>query len=59
MLDCWRRYRGSPETVERGLARLIETVKPDEIIIPSHMYAQKDRLRSFELIAGVRKVVGY
>jgi len=46
---------GSPETVERGLARLIETVKPDEIIIPSHMYAQKDRLRSFELIAGVRE----
>jgi hypothetical protein len=41
--------------VERGLARLIETVKPDEIIIPSHMYAQKDRLRSFELIAGVRE----
>jgi len=48
---------GGPETVERGLARLMERVQPDEIIIPSHMYAQKDRLRSFELIAGVREAL--
>jgi len=48
---------GGPETVERGLARLIETVQPDEIIIPSHIYAQKDRLRSFELIAGVNEAL--
>ena len=46
---------GSPETVKHGLADIIQAMKPDEIIIPSHMYAQENRLRSFELIAGVRQ----
>jgi luciferase family oxidoreductase group 1 len=46
---------GSTETVRNGLADILRAMKPNEIIIPSHMYAQKDRLRSFELIAGVRE----
>jgi luciferase family oxidoreductase group 1 len=42
---------GSVATVQRGLADILAAMQPDEIIIPSNMYAQKDRLRSFELIA--------
>jgi luciferase family oxidoreductase group 1 len=46
---------GSPETVEHGLSNIINAMKPDEIIIPSHMYAQADRLRSFALIAEAKQ----
>ena len=48
---------GSPETVERGLRDFIETHKPDELMVTAHMYDQRARLRSFELIAGVRDLL--
>jgi len=44
---------GSPETVERGLLKLIEVTKPDEIIVAAHIYDHGARLRSFELLADV------
>ena len=45
---------GSPETVERGLLKLIHVTQPDEIIATAHIYDHAARLRSFELLAGVR-----
>jgi alkanesulfonate monooxygenase SsuD/methylene tetrahydromethanopterin reductase-like flavin-dependent oxidoreductase (luciferase family) len=45
---------GSPETVERGLLKLIDVAQPDEIIVTAHIYDHTARLRSFELLAGVR-----
>jgi alkanesulfonate monooxygenase SsuD/methylene tetrahydromethanopterin reductase-like flavin-dependent oxidoreductase (luciferase family) len=44
---------GSPETVERGLLKLIEVTQPDEIIAAAHIYDHGVRLRSFELLADV------
>jgi len=45
---------GSPETVERGLLKFIDVTQPDEIIVTAHIYDHAARLRSFELLAGVR-----
>jgi len=44
---------GSPETVARGLLKLIDVTQPDEIIATGHIYDHAARLRSFELLAGV------
>jgi luciferase family oxidoreductase group 1 len=49
---------GSPETVERGLRDFIEKHRPDELMVTAHMYDQRTRLRSFELIAEVRDRMG-
>jgi luciferase family oxidoreductase group 1 len=49
---------GSPETVERGLRDFIEKHQPDELIVTAHMYDQRARRRSFELIAKVRDRMG-
>jgi luciferase family oxidoreductase group 1 len=46
---------GSPETVERGLSDFIDAHQPDELMVTAHMYDQRARLHSFELIAGVRE----
>ena len=45
---------GSPETVERALLKFIDVTEPDEIIVTAHIYDHAARLRSFELLAGVR-----
>jgi hypothetical protein len=45
---------GSPETVERGVLRFMEVTQPDEIITTAHIYDHAARLRSFELLAGIR-----
>jgi luciferase family oxidoreductase group 1 len=45
---------GSVETVERGLLRFLEVAQPDELIITANIYDQSARLRSFELVAGIR-----
>jgi luciferase family oxidoreductase group 1 len=47
-------FIGSPETVERGLREFVATMRPDEIMLTSHVYDQAARLRSLELTAGVR-----
>jgi luciferase family oxidoreductase group 1 len=44
---------GSPETVARGLLKLIDVTQPDEIIATGHIYDHAARLRSFELLADV------
>ena len=45
---------GSRETVARGLQNFIEITHPDELIITAHIYDHTARLRSFELVAGLR-----
>ena len=42
---------GSPDTVRKGIAALIEETGADELIVVSDVYQHPERLRSFELIA--------
>lgn len=42
---------GSPETVRRGIAALVDETQADELIVVSDVYDHALRLRSFELIA--------
>lgn len=46
---------GSPETVERGLRKIIDLTQADELILAAHLYDHKARLRSFEIAASVRE----
>jgi alkanesulfonate monooxygenase SsuD/methylene tetrahydromethanopterin reductase-like flavin-dependent oxidoreductase (luciferase family) len=46
---------GGPAKVEAGLRQLIERTGADELIITSDLYAHEDRLRSFELMASLRR----
>ncbi|MBN9035575.1 MAG: LLM class flavin-dependent oxidoreductase [Rhizobiales bacterium] len=45
---------GSPETVRRGLAAFVERTGVDEVIVTSQIYDHAARVRSYELLAGVR-----
>src|SRR5215470_4676053 len=45
---------GSPATVQRGLAAFIAETAADEIMVTAQMFDHAARLRSFELVAGVR-----
>ncbi|MEX0961080.1 MAG: LLM class flavin-dependent oxidoreductase [Burkholderiales bacterium] len=51
-------FVGSPDTVSRGLAAFIESVKPDELMITAHIHNQAARLRSIELVASLRERLG-
>jgi alkanesulfonate monooxygenase SsuD/methylene tetrahydromethanopterin reductase-like flavin-dependent oxidoreductase (luciferase family) len=51
-------FVGSPDTVRRGLAAFIEDLRPDELMITAHIHDQPARLRSIELVAGVRDALG-
>ncbi len=42
---------GSPETVSRQLARLLERTGADELMLTTMVYDIEDRIRSFELVA--------
>ncbi|MBM9594968.1 LLM class flavin-dependent oxidoreductase [Roseitranquillus sediminis] len=44
---------GSPETVERQLAALIETYAPDELILTGQIHDHQARLKSFRIAAEV------
>ncbi len=45
---------GSPSTIQRGLTEFLDRTAADEIIISGQIYDHGARLRSFELIAGLR-----
>ena len=45
---------GSPETVERGLTKLLERTRADELMLTTVVHDHADRLRSYELVAGLR-----
>jgi len=47
-------FVGSVDTIERGLAAFIDSLRPDELMITAHIFDQAARLRSIELIAQVR-----
>jgi luciferase family oxidoreductase group 1 len=51
-------FVGSAETVEHGLKSFIEATEPDELMITAHIYDQAARLRSLEVLAGVRDRLG-
>ena len=42
---------GSPNTVRKGLAALVEETRADELIVVSDVYEHSERLRSIQLIA--------
>jgi len=43
---------GSRETVKDGVERFAEHAQADEIIVVTNTFAQEDRLRSYEILAG-------
>jgi luciferase family oxidoreductase group 1 len=45
---------GASETVRRGLVSFIELTKADEIMVTSQIFDPIARLRSFEILAGIR-----
>jgi alkanesulfonate monooxygenase SsuD/methylene tetrahydromethanopterin reductase-like flavin-dependent oxidoreductase (luciferase family) len=45
---------GSPETVRRWLESFIELTKADEIMVTAQIFDRSARLRSLDLLAGVR-----
>ena len=45
---------GSPDTVRRGLAAFIEETGVDEVMIASQIFDHQARLRSYEIVAGLR-----
>ncbi|HWA14771.1 MAG TPA: LLM class flavin-dependent oxidoreductase [Burkholderiales bacterium] len=48
-------FVGSPQTVEQGLSTFLDDLRPDELMVTAHLHDQKARLRSIELVAGVRE----
>jgi len=46
---------GAPETIRRGLESFVERLRPDELIVVSHIYDHAARLRSYEIVADVCK----
>jgi luciferase family oxidoreductase group 1 len=46
---------GSPSTVERKIQKFIEVTEPDELFITGLFYGQRERLRSYELVAEITK----
>jgi luciferase family oxidoreductase group 1 len=56
MLAC--SFVGSPETIRPGLEDFIEQTGADEIIVASAIYDHRARLRSYEILAEVQKMLG-
>ena len=52
MLAC--SFVGSPETVREGLESFVERTGADEVIVAAAIHDHAARLRSYELLAGVR-----
>jgi len=46
---------GSPQTVRRGLTELLEATAADELMVTTMVYDPADRLRSFDLVAGIAR----
>ncbi len=56
MLTC--SFAGSPDTVARKLNEFLQRTQADELMISSAIYDQPARMRSYELLAGVRERLG-
>jgi alkanesulfonate monooxygenase SsuD/methylene tetrahydromethanopterin reductase-like flavin-dependent oxidoreductase (luciferase family) len=48
---------GGPETVERKLNEFLEKTQADEIMVNSDTYDHAHRLRSYEVVSQVMKVI--
>jgi len=46
---------GSPETVQRGIAELLEATAADELMITTMVFDPADRLNSFERVAALAR----
>jgi alkanesulfonate monooxygenase SsuD/methylene tetrahydromethanopterin reductase-like flavin-dependent oxidoreductase (luciferase family) len=44
---------GSPETARRKLEALLQETQVDELMVVTNTYEHQDRLRSYELLAGL------
>jgi luciferase family oxidoreductase group 1 len=53
-----RSFVGSPDTVRDGLEAFLEETRADELIVASAIHDHAARLRSYELLAGVREELG-
>jgi luciferase family oxidoreductase group 1 len=42
---------GSPTTIEAGLRAFLDRMRPDELIVVSHIYDHAARVRSYEIVA--------
>ncbi len=51
-------FVGSPDTVASGLRQFVAATRPDELMVTAHIHSQAARLRSLELLAGVRERLG-
>jgi luciferase family oxidoreductase group 1 len=49
---------GSPETVREGLRAFVERTEADELMVTSQIFEHGARLRSYELLAGMRDSLG-
>lgn len=49
-----RHVVGSPSTVESGLAELVDRSGAREIMVTTNLFEFSDRLRSYELVAGIQ-----
>ena len=49
---------GGPETIRRGLERLIADHAPDELMVAAAIYDQQARLRSYEILAQAHAALG-
>jgi luciferase family oxidoreductase group 1 len=56
MLAC--SFVGSPQTVKVGLDRFARETGADEIMVASAIYDHAARLRSYEILAGLRELAG-
>jgi luciferase family oxidoreductase group 1 len=46
---------GGPETIRLGLEALADRMRPDELIVMSHIHDHAARLRSYEIVAGAAR----
>ena len=46
---------GSPETVKRGIEAFARRTNADELMVTSHVFDHAARVRSFEILADVRR----
>jgi luciferase family oxidoreductase group 1 len=53
-----RSFAGSPQTIKGGLEALIEETGADELMVASAIFNHTDRLRSYEILAKVRTMLG-
>lgn len=52
-LDSQATIVGTPETVKQRLASFLNETQADEVIINSQIFSHEDRLRSYEIVAGM------